>query len=92
MSAAEGFDYRTRSNGEAVIFHHGKLAKMMRGDEAKSFLEEVKSGDPQQVMAAHVGNDGQDEKPGSAGKQQGPAALHGNGEAHANKDFRRKTG
>lgn len=91
MSAAEGFDYRTRSNGEAVIFHHGKLAKMMRDDEAKKFIEEVKAGDAQEVMARYVGNDGQSQKPGT-GPQGGSASLHGNGEAHATKDFRRKTG
>ena len=92
MTGAEGFDYRTRSNGEAVIFHHGKLAKMMRDDEAKAFIKAVKDGDPQQVMADYVGNDGQAQKPGGTGKSTGPDSLHGNGEAHATKDFRRKTG
>ncbi|MFW2512387.1 hypothetical protein ACNI3K_01255 [Demequina sp. SO4-13] len=92
MTGSEGFDYRTRSNGEAVIFHHGKLAKMMRDEEAKKFLEDVKAGDPQEVMGTYVGNDGQAQKPGSAGKSAGPDSLHGNGEAHSAKDFRRKTG
>ncbi|MFN3867026.1 MAG: hypothetical protein ACK4MD_09995 [Demequina sp.] len=92
MTGAEGFDYRTRTNGEAVIFHHGKLAKMMRGEEAATFVKDVKAGDPQEVMGRYVGNDGQAQKPGSAGKTAGPDSLHGNGEAHATKDFRRKTG
>ncbi|WP_084038760.1 hypothetical protein [Demequina sp. NBRC 110053] len=88
--SAEGFDYRVRSNGEVAIFHHGRLAKMMRGDEARQFLDAVKDADPQETMAAAVGNDGQMARPGA--QATSATALHGNGEAHAVKDFRRKTG
>lgn len=92
MSGAEGFDYRTRANGEVAIFHHGKLAKMMRGDEAATFLAAVKEGDAQQAMADAVGNDGQFARPGVGGTGPTADALHGNGDAHAPKEFRRKSG
>ena len=90
MSSAEGFVYRTRSNGEVAIFHHGKMATMMRGDEAKAFLAALEDGDQQDVMARFAGNDGQVARPGT--QATSTAGLHGNGEAHAVKDFRRKTG
>ncbi|MDE0571850.1 hypothetical protein ON058_00275 [Demequina sp. B12] len=92
MSGAEGYDYRTRTNGEVAIFHHGKLAKLMREQEAQEFLGAVKDGDAQEVMARFVGFDGQAERPGSTGKHPAADALHGNGEAHGHQDFRRKTG
>ena len=91
MSGAEGFDYRTRTNGEVAIFHHGKLAKMMREDEAQDFLGQVKGNDAQEVMARFVGNDGQAAKPGT-GAHPAVDALHGNGEAHPHQEFRRKSG
>ncbi len=91
MSAAEGYDYRTRTNGEVHIFHHGKLAKMLREEPAERFLGAVKDGDAQAVMAAVVGNDGQGG--GVQGSALGPGShLHGNGAAHAQKEFRRKSG
>lgn len=90
MSGAEGFDYRTRTNGEVAIFHHGKMAKMMRDQDAKDFLEAIKDGDKQEVMSRFVGNDGQMSRPGV--QATASSGLHGNGEAHAVKDFRRKTG
>ncbi|WP_062521851.1 hypothetical protein [Demequina silvatica] len=89
--SAEGFDYRTRTNGEVHIFHHGKLAKMLKDEPAQSFLSSVKDGDAQAVMAAAVGNDGQGG--GVHGSAQGPGAhLHGNGSAHSPQQFRRKSG
>ncbi len=91
MSAPEGFDYRTRTNGEVHIFHHGKLAKMMRDDEAQAFLGSVKDGDAQAVMAEFVGNDGQVARPGGTDKHPAADALHGNGDAHARQEFRRKS-
>lgn len=88
---SEGYDYRTRTNGEVHIFHHGKLAKMLRDDAAQDFLAAVKDGDAQDVMAAAVGNDGQGGGVGSG--SQGPGThLHGNGAAHAPQQFRRKSG
>lgn len=92
MSEPEGYDYATRSNGEVVIFHHGKLAKMMRGDQAEDFLAAVKDGDAQEVMDNFVGFDGQMEHPGSSGKHPATDSLRNNGEAHPQQDFRRKTG
>ncbi|MFV0633382.1 hypothetical protein [Demequina sp.] len=90
MTGAEGFDFRARDNGEVAIFHHGKLAKMLRDDQAKQFLTAVEGGDAQAVMAQAVGNDGQVTRPGVQATAGG--GLHGNGEAHAQRDFRRKTG
>ena len=90
MTGAEGFDYRTRSNGEVAIFHHGKLARLMRGENAEAFLKEVEDGDAQALMAAAAGNDGQMSRPGA--QATSTTALHGNGEAHPHQDFRRKTG
>ncbi|WP_062077593.1 hypothetical protein [Demequina globuliformis] len=91
MTAPEGYDYRTRSNGEVAIFHHGKLSTLMRGDDAAGFLEALSDGEPQEVMARFAGNDGQNEHPGGGAGAPG-VGLHGNGEAHAHQDFRRKTG
>ncbi|WP_062379396.1 hypothetical protein [Demequina pelophila] len=91
MSGAEGFRFATRTNGEVTIFHHGKLAKMLKDESAQQFLAAVKDGDDQQVMADWVGNDGQGG--GVAGSAQGPGThLHGNGEAHPHQEFRRKSG
>ncbi len=91
MSAPEGFDYRTRTNGEVHIFHHGKLARMLKDEPAQEFLAAVKHGDAQEVMAGAVGNDGQ-----GAGVSSGPSGpathLHGNGPAHPHQEFRRKSG
>lgn len=91
MSAPEGFDYRTRTNGEVHIFHHGKLAKMLKDEPAQDFLAAVKDGDAQRAMADAVGNDGQ-----GAGVSTGPSGpgthLHGNGQAHPHQEFRRKSG
>ncbi|WP_156165451.1 hypothetical protein [Demequina rhizosphaerae] len=91
MTGSEGFDYRTRTNGEVHIFHHGKLARMLKDEPAQDFLASVKDGDAQEVMAAAVGNDGQGG--GVRGSAQGPAThLHGNGQAHPHGEFRRRAG
>lgn len=91
MSGPNGFDYRTRTNGEVHIFHHGKLAKMLKDEDAQAFLAAVKDGDAQQVMADAVGAPN---SPGRvSGGPSGPGShLHGNGESHAPTQFRRKTG
>lgn len=91
MSGPEGFDYRTRTNGEVHIFHHGKLATMLKNDEAAAFLDNVKDGDAQQVMADAVGHDGQHAKPGT-GRGSAGKHLGGDGHAHAAQQFRRKSG
>lgn len=90
MTTPEGFDYRERKNGEVAIFHHGKLAKMMRGEDAKKFLGELKDGEPQEVMAQYAGNDGQVAR--TAGRASSGPSLHSNGVAHPQREFRRKSG
>ncbi len=91
MSAPEGYDYRTRTHGEVHIFHHGKLAKMLKDESAQQFLAAVKDGDAQAVMADAVGGSAQ-----GGGVARGPGGpsqhLHGNGEAHSQREFRRKSG
>jgi hypothetical protein len=56
MSAAEGFEYRERKSGEVAILHHGRLATTLRKEKAARFLEDVKTGDPQELMARVTGN------------------------------------
>jgi len=90
MATAEGYDYKTRSNGEVAIFHHGKMSKLMRDDEAKAFLKAVDDGDAQQAMADAVGNDGQNSRPGG-GPQAPGSSMHNNGSAHTVTEFRRKS-
>ena len=88
---SEGYDYRTRTNGEVHIFHHGRLAKMLKDEPAQEFLAAVKDGEAQDVMAQFSGNDRQGG--GMSGGPSGPGAhLHGNGSAHAPQQFRRKSG
>jgi len=90
MSGPEGYDYRTRTNGEVHIFHHGKLAKMLKDEAAQAFLAAVKDGDAQEAMADAVGHSGATRPGGGSG---GPGThLHGNGAAHTQQQFRRKSG
>ena len=91
MSGPEGYDYRTRTNGEVHIFHHDKLAKMLREKDAEEFLAAVKDGDAQQIMADAVGGGTGRSRPGS-GPQGAGMNMHGNGAAHTPKEFRRKSG
>lgn len=51
-----GFDYDVRRDGDVVITHHGRRATVLRGARAAEFVDEVESGDPQQVMARWTGN------------------------------------
>lgn len=91
MSSPEGYRFTARKNGEVAIFHHGKLAKMLKADAAQEFLAAVTKGDEQDVMGAAVGNDGQKARPG--GGPQGPdGAMQVGGNAHGHKEFRRKSG
>jgi hypothetical protein len=89
MTAAEGFEYRERKSGEVAIFHHGKLVKMMRGAEAKSFVAASKKGDAQQVMLDAVGEKAA--RPPGNGPVEGGKALGGDGQAHAHGVFRRRS-
>jgi hypothetical protein len=91
MSSPEGYRFTARTNGEVAIFHHGKLAKMLKDDAAQEFLAAVKKGDEQKVMGAAVGNDGQAARPGG-GPQGLDGGMRGNGAAHGHKEFRRKSG
>ena len=92
--ATDAYKYSTRTNGEVVIFHHGKLAKMLRDEPAQVFLKAIKDAkgaDAQAVMESTAGNDGQMARPTSGTGTSGKA-VHGDGVAHAPKEFRRKSG
>gem|GEM_PF-846765 len=91
MSGNKGYDYRTRTNGEVHIFHGDRLATMLRGKDAEEFLKQVKDGgDAQQAMADAVG--ATDKSRPRTGAAATAAHMHGNGEAHAPQQFRRKSG
>lgn len=54
-----GFTYRVRKNGEVEIFHHGRLASTLRGNDADDFKQETQdetSAEAQQLMARVTGN------------------------------------
>lgn len=54
-----GFTYRVRRNGEVEIFHRGRLASTLRGNEAEDFKQEARdefSSEAQQLMARVTGN------------------------------------
>ena len=88
------YKYAARTNGEVVIFHRGKLAKMLREEPAQEFLKAIKDlppGEDQGVMAAAVGHDDQMPRPTSGTGATGKA-VHGDGAAHPHKEFRRKSG
>lgn len=52
---SETYEYRTRTNGDVELIHDGALAKLLSGDEAKTFLAQAKDGDVQEEMARLVG-------------------------------------
>ena len=92
MSTAEGFEHKERPNGDVAIFHHGKMAKMIRGADAKKLLTALgkKDADQQQVIAAAVGGAANAARPGTG--PQGPKGLGGDGQAHSHAEFRRRGG
>jgi hypothetical protein len=54
-----GFTYRVRKNGEVEIFHRGRLATTLRGNDAEDFKQEAQdeaSAEAQQLMARVTGN------------------------------------
>lgn len=51
----EGFEFEER-DGEVVVTHQGRRATVLRGVRAQEFLEDVASGDPQELMARVTGN------------------------------------
>lgn len=58
MAAAEGFRFDRRSTGEVVIFHHGRMATVLRGAKATAFLDEMAANPEreQEAMARLTGN------------------------------------
>ena len=55
-TAPEGFTHRLRKNGDVELLHHGRIATVLRGTAAASFLNDVESDDPQELMARLTGN------------------------------------
>jgi hypothetical protein len=56
MPGPEGFDCFARKSGDVVISHHGKLVTTLRKAAAAKFLEDVKTGKPQELMARATGH------------------------------------
>lgn len=56
MGAPTGFTWAQRKNGEIVIEHHGRRAAVLRGRKADDFLDDVRLGDEQELMARLTGN------------------------------------
>jgi hypothetical protein len=52
----EGFTYTRRKPGVVVIHHRGRIATVLRGRTASEFLDDVRSGDAQELMARVTGN------------------------------------
>lgn len=92
MSKAEGFERRDRPNGDIAIFHHGKLAKLVRGADAKKLAAALvkKDADAQALLVDAAGGPG-GARPGT-GPLGGGRHLGGDGQSHAHGEFRRKSG
>jgi hypothetical protein len=56
MGGPEGFEYDVTAAGEVRIRHHGRAATTLRGRAAANFLEDVVTGDAQELMARVTGN------------------------------------
>ncbi|MEZ0065727.1 hypothetical protein ABIA32_001727 [Streptacidiphilus sp. MAP12-20] len=56
MTGASGFSYEERGNGTVVVTHRGRLAAQLRGARAEQFLAELRTENPQLVMARWTGN------------------------------------
>ena len=56
MASPGGFSWTRRKNGEVIVDHQGRQAAVLRGRRADQFLEEVRSGDDQELMARVTGN------------------------------------
>lgn len=56
MPRPEGFTFTEQTGGGVLISHHGRPATRLRGESAQRFLDEVRSGDAQLVMARWTGN------------------------------------
>ena len=54
-----GFEFKERKNGSVEVYHHGRLASTLRGNDAASFLAKAKSANEdkiQQLLARITGN------------------------------------
>lgn len=91
MSGPEGFERKDRPNGDIAIFHHGKLAKMVKGADAKKLTTALgkKDADEQELLSEAAGANNA-ARPGTG--PQGPKGLGGDGVAHGHGEFRRKSG
>ncbi len=54
MPRPHGFAYLVCGT-KVIITHHGRAATTLHGQRAAAFLEDVKTGDPQQLMARATG-------------------------------------
>lgn len=64
----DGYTYVTRGNGEVDIFFGEALELMLAGDDAASFLADVKDGDAQAVMRSYVKAGGKTSPAGTTDK------------------------
>lgn len=55
MPSPQGFAWHRRG-ADVVITHHGRAAATLRGRRAADFLDDVGTGDPQEIMARLTGN------------------------------------
>ena len=56
MGKPSGFSFKQRKNGEIVISHQGRVATILRGRQADTFVKKVEAGDGQELMARLTGN------------------------------------
>lgn len=56
MVDAYGFAWACRKNGDVVITQHGRLATVLRGARAEGFMDDVATGNEQELMARLTGN------------------------------------
>lgn len=56
MTAAQGFEWTRRKNGDVVITHRGRNAATLRGAKAAEFLDDVGDYQDQELMARLTGN------------------------------------
>lgn len=58
MANPEGFSFKVRKEGNVLVFHHGKMATILRGKKAKDFIADTEAADAdqQELMARITGN------------------------------------
>jgi hypothetical protein len=56
VSPPNGFRFETRKNGDVIVFHHGQVACVLRGQRASAFIEELNEINGQEIMARLTGN------------------------------------